>query len=301
MLSPHGRWRCYPFASALVVCAASAQAQAPNQSQVYETGRQLYANGEHQKAADHFQKQIEGTPAGLTEPPLVQKGRMIWGASLMWLGRKADAILQFEKILGENSKFAPDPVAFPQGVLAEFEATRTRLASAAITNSNASKLKKELDIAHLEITKLKSQVEALKSYSREERLVSKHSRIVASIPFGAGQFQNGDTALGLIFLGAQTLALGTAVTTFAIHQNIPSTPDDPAKAASAESTSRYLNWAGSGAFLVFALAGIIHANLTFVPESYEVRSRPLPPGLGRVQPLFAISQNGGFLGISAAF
>jgi len=301
MLHSYGRWRWFPIASALVVCVAAAEAQQPNQQQVFEAGRKLFVDGEWPKAAEHFQKAIEGASPTLTEPALVNKGRMVWGASLMANGRKGDAIVQFEKILTADPKFVPAPLDFQQGIQNEFEAVRARLANAAVTNSLAAKLKKDLDLAHHENNKLNLQIEPLKSYAKEERLVSKHSRIVASIPFGVGQLQNGDTALGLIFMATETIALGTAVTTFAIHQNIPSAPDDPAKAASAESTSRYLNWASSGAFVVIALTGIIHAHLTFVPESFDVRSRPLPPALARIQPIFSVTPTGGFLGFSAAF
>jgi hypothetical protein len=290
-------------ALAAVVLSTSVPAWADQQSE-FAKGQQLYNNGEHSAADTFFAKAIDGANPTITDPVLVNKGRMIRGASDMYLGRKADAITQFEEILKANPKFEPDPLAFPQGVLDEFKKTRDRLEAEAIAKAKGDKTKQDLDACQLALGGLQSKYKSLADWATRERVVHSSSRVVATIPFGVGQFQNGDTALGIIFLSTESLAVIAASVSYAIHYSIPQQPADTAKAQSAESASRIVNLISVGAFAALAIGGVIQAHLAYVPETYEMRTRPLPKTFQSsitFSPVFSAAPSGATFGIAATF
>jgi hypothetical protein len=290
-------------ALAVLVLSTSTYARADQQSE-FAKGQQLYNNGDHLTADTFFAKAIDGANPTITDPVLVNKGRMIRGASDMYLGRKADAITQFEEILKSNPKFEPDPLAFPQGVLDEFRKTRERLDQEAIAKAKGDKTKQDLDACQLSLVQLQTKYKSLADWAVRERVVHASSRVVATIPFGVGQFQNGDTALGIIFLSTESLAIIAASVSYAIHYSIPQQPADTSKAQSAESASRIVNLISVGTFAALAITGVIQAHLAYVPETYEMRSRPLPKTFQtsfQVVPVFAAAPNGATFGFAATF
>ncbi len=304
MRSSNGHWRWYPIVGAIAFCADTANAQ-KGQQDIYDDCRKLYIDGQHDKSIECFQKAIEGatnpaSPPTLTDPALVPKGRMIWGAAEMYKGGTGRAHTQFDIILRANINFQPEPLIFPTGVRQEFEERRKKMQALLTGTGIDEKLKKELADAKDEIARLKKQIEGLKAWGEKYEVVTKHSRVIASIPFGVGQFQNGDNTVGVAFLVGEVVALGTAFGTYVWHETIPKLPQDPERAASLESTSKYLNWVSSATFAFFAIGGIVHAHVTFKPSESREEKRD-PPRLARVKPIFAVLPSGGFLGISAAF
>ena len=281
--------------------AVSVPAGAAGQQAEFDKGQQLYANGQHVQADDYFRKAIDSVNPTITEPNLVAKGRMIIAASDMYLGRKADAIAQFELILKASAKFEPDPIAFPPGVLDEFKKTRERLEKEAIAKAAGDKTTKDLLACRADLSRVEARYESLKTYAGDERLVTKRSRIVASLPFGIGQFQNGETGLGILFLTGEVAAVAAATIAFGIHESIPRQPADVGKARSAETSSKVVNLISVGAFFVLAAGGIVQAHLAFVPETYDTRKRTLPPQFLRIEPIIAPTAGGATFGLSGAF
>lgn len=289
--------------SAAIVALAlsfSPRARADQQSELAK-GEQLYKDGDHLHAEEFLAKAIDGASPTITDPALVNKGRMIRGASDMYLGRKADAIRQFEEILRSDPKFAPQPLFFPQGVLDEFEKTRKRLEQEAIDKAKGDKTTRDLLACKTTLGELNTKYKSLAAWASSERVVHSNSRIVATIPFGVGQFQNGDTALGILFLSTETIAAATAAISYAVHYSIPQQPADVNKAKSAESASRIANLVSVGTFVALVVGGVLQAHLAYVPETYEVRPRPLPKAFMRIEPTFAASLHGATFGISATF
>ena len=285
---------------ALAIGGVSSSARADEASD-FEKGRKLYVDGKHLEAVDYFAKAIDGATPTLKEPSFVNRGRMIRGASDMYLGKKADAIAQFEEILRSDPKFAPDPLAFPPGVLDEFKRTHDRLEKEAAAKLAGDKQAKEIAALRLELGKLIARYEALKAYAREERVVTTHSRVIASLPFGVGQFQNGENALGVVFATTEAIAFTAATISWTIHESIPRNPSDLEKARSVEISSRFVNIISVGAFVALAIGGVIQAHIAYVPDSYETRQRPLPASFARIQPIIAPTQGGASFGLGGVF
>jgi hypothetical protein len=103
------------------------------------------------------------------------------------------------------------------------------------------------------------------------------------VPFGAGQFQNGQAELGWTFLaGESLLVVGSAISDVVYIYNVNQKNDAIGSStasvyeARAHDAALVTNLFTAGLALV-AVVGIIHAQATFVPEHVQVRARPLPP------------------------
>jgi hypothetical protein len=288
-------------AIAALVLSSATIARADQQSELAK-GQQLYTVGDHLGVDSFFAKAIDGANPTITDPVLVNKGRMLRASSDMYLGRKADAVTQFEEILKSNPKFEPDPLLFPQGVLDEFKKTRDRLEKEAADKAKGDKTLQDLKACRDSLDALGTKYKSLADWAARERVVHSSSRLVATIPFGAGQFQNGDTALGIVFLSTETVAVIAASISYAIHYSIPQQPADTSRAQSVESASRIVNLISVGAFAALAIGGVVQAHLAYVPETYEIRSRPLPKSfLSSLVPVVAAAPSGATFGIAATF
>lgn len=290
----------------LLACAALSVSSlsAPRAAQAdqkfdLEKGRQLYKDGKHAECEGYFAGALDGAAATLTEPDVVSQARMIRGTCDLYLGRQADAILQFERIVRLDPKFEPNPIDYPPGVLDEFHKTKQRVLAEPVTTPEIE-LKKQLAASHADLIKLQSRYEALKLRYQDEEVVVRHSHLIAAIPFGVGQFQNGDDALGIFFLVSESLALGTATVSFVIHETIPPNPADVNKARTNEITSRVINYVGVGSFLTLAIAGWVQAELAYKPQHVEHRKRALPKEASW-QPIVGYDGRGFTVGIGGAF
>jgi hypothetical protein len=126
------------------------------------------------------------------------------------------------------------------------------------------------------------------------------------LPFGVGQFQNGQLELGYVLLVTQTLAAGTGIVSAVVHQSLIDDGAAQGKHLDADGTNPRLHTAylvnvySAVALAALAVGGIIHAQATFVDETTEVRKRPVPaePSL---TPSVAVSGSGAFLGFTGRF
>ncbi|MGH7270135.1 MAG: hypothetical protein ACREJ3_06850, partial [Polyangiaceae bacterium] len=156
--------------------------------------------------------------------------------------------------------------------LASLKTEEVRQAQEAQAKADADRRRAALHLAMLE--KLAS----------EEVVVERHSRWEALVPFGVGQFQNGEDALGWIFLtGESLLALGSAagagVSLYDAGQasdaQARQDPTAPQYQQRAQLAAGIGNLFAAG-FVVVAAVGIIHAEATFVPETVHMEKRVLP-------------------------
>src|SRR5262249_12492896 len=143
------------------------------------------------------------------------QARMYLGASLLAQGKTAEAKEAFEKLALEDPTFEPDPLSFPGDAINTFIDVRASLLEE-IRRASQAAAKLEAERKRREEAEKEAQrqwLEKLKAQAGEQKITVRHSRVVASIPFGVGQFQNGQPGLGWVFLGAEVAALGgTAVT-----------------------------------------------------------------------------------------
>jgi hypothetical protein len=126
----------------------------------------------------------------------------------------------------------------------------------------------------------RARVRRLEEYARQELTTIRNERWVAMVPFGVGQFQNRDTALGWIFLGTEAALAATALTSLIVIFDLNAQIDDEA-IDTAQLNQRLDAWyqvlvLSSWGFVGVAVGGIVQAQIAFQPEFREVRKRPLP-------------------------
>lgn len=284
---------CFGVATVLVV----AEARAATEEQVLDQGRKLYESGKYKETVEWFAQAIDGSPPTLKEPALVAKGRMYSGAAYMAIQDYGKADQQFDRLLRADMKFQPDALAFPPGVIDELNRVRKKIEKEDADKAAADAKKKEIDALKLKVEAAQKQIADLKLYASTERVVTRNSRVLASLPFGVGQFQNGDPSLGLMFAGVEGVSLITATVSFFYHR---SNPNPGEEVRTLVTSARIVNWISVGTLAAFAIGGIVQANVSFVPERWETRKRPLPPSLA-VVPVVTPTTGGVYLGALATF
>lgn len=268
--------------------------------QQFELGKTRFDGGEYDKAAERFAAMLDPaqTPCTqastdatavcrLTDPDVVERARAFYAASLVAIDRIDEADTQIAAILRKNVQFSPDPAAFPQKVVDRFTVVRGRIRQEleAEQEKRAQQEREQRMAAERAKQEQERWLATVLKAASEERVVVKNSRFIAALPFGVGQYQNGNSSLGTAFLvseallGSITLVTSQTYTYFASVALNPN-PDLDAARPTLEANqliSLRLNQIAFGAWAVVALTGIIQAQVAFVPEIVSVRKRPVPP------------------------
>ena len=258
----------------------------------FEKGKNAYVAKDYTEADARFRAMLDPQTGSLKSPELIDEARMFLGASLFALKRPNEADAVWAKILEHNDAYSPDPLTFPTPVLDAFTDTRTRHKD----EINARKQREALEAAarkKADEEAKKRQEEYLKllqQLASEERIEDRHSRLVAMAPFGVGQYQNGNTGLAaLLFVTESALAVATAVS-YAVGLVQEGQAYDALNRADYSytnaslynrymeraATTRYVNLSIAGALLVEAIAGVVEAQVNYVPKVELIRKRELP-------------------------
>lgn len=232
------------------------------------------------------------------------RARMYFAACLVSLGREKDADAQMEQIVRDDILYVPDKVAFSSRVLDRFTETRVRLRDE-IAEKEKERILAEIAARKAEEErkrKAQERVAKLEELATEEIAERKGSRWIAMVPFGVGQFQNRQTGLGIGFLSTEVVLGAASITTALLSGSIQRQAEQAnADRKAAEILNNRVVLANRltfGAFAAVAVAGIVHAQVTFVPSFRETKKRPLPDEL-RIEP--SVSKDFGGLELRGSF
>ncbi len=254
----------------------------------FQAARALYDAHDWAHAVDAFEALVGRDPPSLTSRPLVLESRKYLAAAYVFVGRERSAIDQLERLLRDEPSYELDEARFPREVVQLFERVRERLRQEAVSDEARAELARE-------VSRLRDENAALRAAIAEERSVEvPRSQALVSIPFGVGQFENGEEALGHFFLVSEALTAVGAIAATLVHLGYIAFLQDNANGVSVE-TWRAVNdaihvlapvsWAFASAFGVLAIAGVVQANVAFTPtRAVRVPGRAPPPsaalGLG---------------------
>jgi hypothetical protein len=206
-----------------------------------------------------------------------------------------DAVFQegIRSAIAEQRTFPrPNALVFPDEVLARFEAVERALQA-----EIEAAMRTRLDAARQ--AEAARRAREAEEYERQWRLYElaamersrvRRSRWLASVPFGVGQFQNGDIALGRLLLVTELLAVagmvGGVAWEFEVDARFRRAVADGREASDAAETATDRRrtarglWAGS-LYALGGLAGIgvLQAHLAFERESVREQPREVPPEL----------------------
>jgi tetratricopeptide (TPR) repeat protein len=223
----------------------------------------------------------------LKDPDKVADARMYLGAVLVAEGRTEEASTVFETLLREKPDYDPDKLRVQLEAIDSFIDVKTRLRAELekIQQEEAQRKQAERAREELERQKTPLRLAMLEKLASEEHVVERNSRWLALVPFGVGQFQNGQDGLGWVFLSSETLlavgsVVGAAVSIYESGQESDAWILSQVATARAYRTSAYNAAIGgdvlAGGFFLTAIIGALQAELTFVPEIVHVRRRELP-------------------------
>ena len=244
----------------------------------FDRGRTAFERAEYKRAIEVLSPLLYPEMLLESEGEVVQAHKML-SVAYLFENKPDDARREFLELLRQRPSFRFDPLLDSQRVVTFFD-TVLKEHQAEIARFKKLKDEKDAAIAAQNQRTLK-QLQMPPAIVRYER----HSLAVAMIPFGAGQFQNGERRKGWWFFGVETAlaaaSLGAFVTNFALYGfssergcTNPSTSDNEQCPQgdidhSQEETSRLLTTiqVGTGAaFFAVAIWGVIDAVRNFKQE-----------------------------------
>jgi hypothetical protein len=264
-----------------VLMAAFALPVAADELSDFESARRNYDKQNYAKAARGLESLVGGAVPRATNPVVRLESRKYLGATYLFLGKKEAAREQFRSLLEEDPGYDIDPVAFPEAVVQTFQEVQKEVAAERARKDalEAVRQKRERSDEVEELIRQQERIRALEELAAVETVEKVNSRWIAALPFGIGQFQNQDRPLGIMFAVTQSAFLVASIATFIGHNSLRDENPAPSEIERAQRVERALrigNWVSVGAFLSFAVAGIIEAEVRFKPVIRTTRKRELP-------------------------
>jgi hypothetical protein len=280
------------LAGALVV-ATPAQKLAATPRETFDRGRTAFGRAEYKRAIEILHPLLYPEVLLDSEGEVVQAHRML-GVAHLFQSQPEEAKREFHKLLELRPDYRFDPLLDPQQVVDAF---------------NAVVKEEETEISAIELRRKHRDAEVAARLQREARLhppattlvyYERHSYLLSFVPFGAGQFQNGQRRKGWLFFGVETalaaISVGALTTNFALYGANPyrkcAPPPGtvivgPCPAAdidhSQEDSSRTLlrlQVVSGGLFFVAALWGVVDAVRHYQRDVLMTEPvAPAPPAL----------------------
>lgn len=186
------------LALALLVLGDAADAQAAP-SQELRAARDAYRENGCSEAKDLLNDLLYPRPLLADESELAQ-AHFLLGACYVEEGNLVRAEREFRSAHDLDPALDPDPGIFPREVIDVYRRTRDEIER--VQREEDERLKRARDADRLQRI-LENMV-----------VLEKRAYWVNFVPFGAGQFQNGQRRKGAFFLASQATALGTSVTLY---------------------------------------------------------------------------------------
>lgn len=269
-----------PLAAVAVLCAA-----APVRAQHYarfQEARDAYLRGEYAHVVDVLEPLIGGEVPEIRDDVLLRESRKYLGAAYVLTGQGELGGQQFEALLRAEGdafdQYQLDAAAFPSQVHTAFDEVRQRLIRQRREDETDLQRRREADEARRHAALLE-----LVELAQEDEVVIEHDPLIAWVPFGAGQFQNGNADLGWFFAVSESVTFLLAAGAFAAYLPLEGVGesggvevDPPPGVVAATNAMAVTSWASSGAFVILAIAGIIEALANYVPSHTVRRRRQVP-------------------------
>jgi len=264
-----------------VLMAAFALPVAADELSDFESARRNYDKQNYAKAARGLESLVGGVVPRATNPVVRLESRKYLGATYLFLGKKEAAREQFRALLEEDPEYDIDPVAFPEAVVQTFQEVQQEVAAERAREDalEAVRRQREQSDEVEELIRQQERIRALEELAAVETVEKVNSRWIAALPFGIGQFQNQDRPLGIMFAVTESAFLVASIATFIGHNSLRDenpAPSEIDRARRVERALRIGNWVSVGAFLSFAVAGVIEAEVRFKPVIRSTRKRELP-------------------------
>ncbi len=272
------------FGLAYLLVAASTAPVAADELSDFESARRAYDKQNYTKAARELESLVGGVVPRARNPVVRLEARKYLGATYLFLDDEKAAREQFRLLLEEDEEYDIDPVAFPEAVVQTFQQVKTQVEIERARDKALDEKRREKERSdELEqLIKQQQRIASLEELARTETVERVNSRWIAALPFGAGQFQNQNRRLGIMFAVMESAFLAASVATFVGHNSLRNempTPEEVGRAERVERALRIGNWVSVGGLLSFYVAGLVEAQVRFRPIIRSTRERELPDDL----------------------
>ncbi len=272
------------FGLAYLLVAASTAPVAADELSDFESARRAYDKQNYTKAARELESLVGGVVPRARNPVVRLEARKYLGATYLFLDDEKAAREQFRLLLEEDEEYDIDPVAFPEAVVQTFQQVKTQVEIERARDKalDEKRRKKERSDELEQLIKQQQRIASLEELARTETVERVNSRWIAALPFGAGQFQNQNRRLGIMFAVMESAFLAASVATFVGHNSLRNempTPEEVGRAERVERALRIGNWVSVGGLLSFYVAGLVEAQVRFRPVIRSTRERELPDDL----------------------
>lgn len=284
---------------------------------------ELYMAGQYERCTKELGALLDPRgPAPFRDAGVIERGRLYLSSCALLAGNRETARAALKAALEANPLMsAPDSLTFPPPVVSLYLEVRDEVETliAKREQEQLAELRRQAEEAALAERQRDEEERLLFKLASEETVVAHGSRVVASLPFGAGQFQNGATALGITFLASEVLLSATVITSAAIfseYRTYQYAPGTTAQQRAGYDASATVAVTSTLLLLGVTALGIVEANLSFAPQRIVgIRTRKLPPELERkrpreptpppsgssIRPILHVDDQGALFGVSGTF
>lgn len=246
---------------------------------------ELYMAGQYERCTSRLSTFLDSKGASpFRDAGVIERARLYYASCSILAGRREPARRALRSALEANPLMpAPDSLTFPPPVVSMFLEVRDEVEQliAKREQEQLDEMQREAEAIEQKAVMRRARDAELLRLASEETVVVESSRVIASLPFGAGQFQSGKPALGWTFLISEALLLGTAVTSGLIYSDLLRVGSDAGSQVNAPLQASYdVMGVSTYALLSICALGIVEAHLTFKKERVvRVRPRALPADL----------------------
>lgn len=247
------------LAALLVLLLGGTAAHADSVSERLDRGASEFAYKNFANAAEILEKLLYPTVQLTAEDDIVRAREML-GLSYFYLGKEDKARHEFTALLYLRPAHRLDPFLIPPPAVAFFDRIRNDPAMKA----RLEKIEKERQAALAKKNKKPPRTLVRKIYLERDRV--SHSRMIAFLPFGLGQFQNGQTVKGILLATGGGLSLTANIVCYSLL--VALTNENGNYAAGDVDLARGLRigqYVSLGLFAASWIYGAIDANIYFEP------------------------------------
>lgn len=230
-------------------------------------GENFFLYGDFHQAIERLRPLVQPVPR-LPDPTDLARAYEVLGLAYFFLDKLEEARWAFEELIRRQPDRQLDPVVVPPPGITFFNRIRRELEPELARQREALRQQREAEE--------RARIEANKIIVEKRR----NSLFVAAMPFGIGQFQNDDLALGATFLATELLAIGlSAGFFFAVEDLRQANGRFRARDVEQAQSLQQAQLISGGVALGLMAVGIVHALITF-EEDIELREHTAGGGNG---------------------
>jgi hypothetical protein len=202
------------LAGALFAATPTRQSPHATPREAFDRGRTAFGRAEYKRAIEILHPLLYPEVLLDSEGEVVQAHRML-GVAYLFQNQADEARREFHKLLELRPDYRFDPLLDPQQVVDAFNAV-VKEEETEIASFEARRQQRDRDMAahRLREERLHPPVTSILRYER-------HAYLFNFIPFGTGQFQNGQRRKGWLFLGVEgglaAISVGAFATNLALY------------------------------------------------------------------------------------